>query len=130
MNYLRIYNNLINRAKVRTPPHTYTELHHIIPRSHAGTDDPTNLVRLTLKEHRLAHILLAMCGHSEQWYSVEAMLQDRLNKNRPHRFRHKDLKVTTFIRRKISKKHAYDRRQRGKAMLARLQSPVKEQKDQ
>lgn len=29
--------------------------HHIIPRHMGGTDDPSNLIRLTVEEHALAH---------------------------------------------------------------------------
>ena len=32
--------------------------HHIIPRHAGGTDDPLNLVELTVEEHALAHKLL------------------------------------------------------------------------
>lgn len=33
-------------------------LHHVIPRHAGGTDDPTNLVRLTIEEHAEAHKIL------------------------------------------------------------------------
>lgn len=36
----------------------YTEVHHILPKCLNGTDDPENLIRLTLPEHFLAHWLL------------------------------------------------------------------------
>ncbi len=36
-----------------------TERHHIVPRSLGGKDDNTNLVNLTLREHFIAHMLLA-----------------------------------------------------------------------
>lgn len=36
----------------------YTENHHIIPQSLGGTNETCNLVKLTLKEHLLAHKLL------------------------------------------------------------------------
>ena len=32
--------------------------HHIIPRHMGGTDDPSNLVRLTVEEHAAAHLKL------------------------------------------------------------------------
>lgn len=50
---------LIEKAKNRTlPKETYTECHHIIPRSLGGSDDKDNLVRLTAREHYIAHLLL------------------------------------------------------------------------
>jgi hypothetical protein len=36
----------------------YTEQHHIVPRSFGGSDDISNLVKLTAREHYVAHLLL------------------------------------------------------------------------
>lgn len=58
MNYKRIYDALIDRAKGRIVC-CYVETHHIIPRCMGGTDDHENLVDLTPEEHFLAHQLLA-----------------------------------------------------------------------
>lgn len=59
MNYLKIYNRLINKAKLRqNPKNIYIEVHHIIPKSVRGTSKKDNLVELTLREHYLAHELL------------------------------------------------------------------------
>ena len=59
MNYQKIYNHLINKAKSRqNSSNIYVEVHHIIPRSIGGTSDKDNLVELTLREHYLAHELL------------------------------------------------------------------------
>lgn len=33
----------------------YTHKHHIIPRHAGGTDDPSNLVELTIEDHAIAH---------------------------------------------------------------------------
>jgi len=59
MNYQLIHDSIIDRAKTRVlPKETYTERHHIIPRSLGGSDDPSNLVALTGKEHFIIHKLL------------------------------------------------------------------------
>lgn len=59
MNYNKIYQSLITRAKTRTQEiDTYYEEHHIIPRCIGGTDSSINLVKLTAEEHLLAHLLL------------------------------------------------------------------------
>lgn len=57
MNYLKIYDQLIERAKCRKLT-GYKETHHIIPKSMGGTDKKENLVELTAREHLIAHILL------------------------------------------------------------------------
>lgn len=58
--YTRWYYSIINRAKNqdRTKGVIYYELHHIIPKSLGGTNDKTNLVLLTFKEHIVCHMLL------------------------------------------------------------------------
>ena len=57
--YSKYYYSIINRAKSRTlDPEVYAEKHHIIPKSLGGPNNKDNLVKLTAKEHRLAHILL------------------------------------------------------------------------
>ena len=59
MNYLKIYDNLITRAKCRDLIESeYYELHHIVPRCLGGSDDVSNLVKLTAREHFIAHLCL------------------------------------------------------------------------
>ncbi len=57
MNYQKIYNNLIERAKNRVIL-GYYEKHHIIPRCIGGSDNSSNLIKLTPEEHYIAHQLL------------------------------------------------------------------------
>lgn len=57
MNYETIYNQLIDRARNRKLE-GYKERHHIIPRCMNGTNDKSNLVDLTAREHFIAHKLL------------------------------------------------------------------------
>lgn len=64
--YTNWYNQLIESRKGRIlPDNVYAEHHHILPRSLGGSDDKTNLVKLTAKEHFIAHLLLARI-HSGQ----------------------------------------------------------------
>lgn len=59
MNYQRIYNQLIDRALTRTfEKGVYFETHHIIPTCIGGLNDKSNKVKLTYREHFLAHWLL------------------------------------------------------------------------
>ena len=63
MNYQRIYDEIIQRAKSRGLKKKllvglYFEKHHIIPRCLNGSNDKDNLVLLTAREHYLCHYLL------------------------------------------------------------------------
>lgn len=57
MNYEQIYKQLIDRARTRVLT-GYKERHHITPRCIGGSDDASNLVELTAREHFIAHKLL------------------------------------------------------------------------
>lgn len=62
MDYQKVYTQLISHRKdnpLEKSKDLYTELHHILPRCLGGTDDEVNLVRLTAREHFIAHRLLA-----------------------------------------------------------------------
>ena len=58
MNYLKLYNNIINNARTRVQSGLLLESHHILPRSLGGVDDFDNVVNLTVREHFLCHWLL------------------------------------------------------------------------
>lgn len=59
MNYQRIYDQIIDRARIRVlEKEIYREKHHIIPKCLGGSDDKENLVELTAREHFLCHWLL------------------------------------------------------------------------
>ena len=57
MDYSRQYNLIINKAKERVLEE-YSETHHIIPKCLGGTNENTNLVELTPREHLICHRLL------------------------------------------------------------------------
>jgi 5-methylcytosine-specific restriction endonuclease McrA len=52
------YQNIVLKAKDRSLVNTYTETHHIIPKSLGGDNSKENLVKLTAREHFLCHYLL------------------------------------------------------------------------
>jgi hypothetical protein len=57
MDYRQHYDNLIARAAGRKLE-GYVENHHILPRCMGGSNTPDNLVKLTAREHFVAHQLL------------------------------------------------------------------------
>lgn len=56
--YTTWYWLLIEKAKLRTEILDYAEGHHIVPSSLGGTDHEDNLVKLSAREHFVAHLLL------------------------------------------------------------------------
>lgn len=78
--YTRIYFLIIERAKSRTLD-SYSESHHIIPKSLGGTNSVENLVQLTSKEHFICHRLLTKMTEGESkrkmCYAMKIMTSDR-----------------------------------------------------
>jgi hypothetical protein len=72
MNYQAIYSSLIAKRKAKKP-RGYSEKHHIIPRCLGGSDDRNNLVRLTAREHFIAHRLLAKVHGGKMWAALAFM---------------------------------------------------------
>jgi hypothetical protein len=63
--YRRWYCNLITKARVRDPNEIDGEWHHIKPRALNGSNRKFNIVKLTYREHFLAHWLLAKFNKGE-----------------------------------------------------------------
>lgn len=57
LHYLNRYNKFIGALKEQTID-GYYELHHIIPKSSGGSNDKSNLIALTARQHYIAHWLL------------------------------------------------------------------------
>lgn len=75
MDYQKIYDQLIeNRRKTPLPDGEYGERHHVIPKSEGGSDDKTNIVKLTAKEHYVAHHLLIKIYRDCKMYSALLMM--------------------------------------------------------
>lgn len=67
--YSRIYYSIIARAKSRKKT-GYTETHHILPKSMGGTDEKSNLVDLTAREHYICHLLLPKITDGDNRYKM------------------------------------------------------------
>ena len=58
MNYFKLYNAFIEKFKSQSfQEGEYTEVHHILPRYAGGTNDESNLVQLTYRQHVFVHKL-------------------------------------------------------------------------
>lgn len=75
MDYRRTYQLLIDKRRNNPlPDGEYGEVHHIVPRSEGGSDEPDNLVKLTAREHYVAHLLLARIYNDfKMWSAVWRM---------------------------------------------------------
>ena len=73
MNYFLIYQRLIAKAKERVCPEGYVEKHHILPRALGGSNDSSNIVVLTSREHFVAHALLAKIYGGSMWQALLIM---------------------------------------------------------
>ena len=76
MTYSAVYCALISkRLQNPLPDDEYGEVHHIIPKSEGGTNDKDNLVRLSAREHYIAHLLLArIYNDSKMWCALNRMI--------------------------------------------------------
>lgn len=67
MNYLRIYNNIIEKRKIEKPI-GYKERHHIIPYCICKSNEESNLIDLTAREHYICHLLLVKIHKNDKYY--------------------------------------------------------------
>jgi hypothetical protein len=66
---------------------SYTESHHIVPRSLGGNDDPTNITKLTAREHFICHWLLTKIhregeAHWKMLNAIRIMRAENKNQQR------------------------------------------------
>ena len=82
MDYTKSYKSLIERARGRLLE-GYVERHHIKPRCMGGTNEPSNIVELTAREHYIAHKLLVEIypNHKKLVYALWGMSNQLLSKN-------------------------------------------------
>jgi hypothetical protein len=96
MNYLQIYESLIERAKDRTL-NGYSEKHHIQPKCLGGSNKRENIVMLTPEEHYIAHLLLVKMypgDHRLLWAAVSMTNHTKLHQ--------RNNKLHGWLRRKFS----------------------------
>lgn len=86
MNHKKVYDALIQKRREHQVPETeYAENHHIIPKSEGGSDDNDNLIRLTAREHYIAHLLLAKIYNDNKMFCALTCMS-RTNDQMERRF--------------------------------------------
>lgn len=82
MDYHRIYREFIaDRKRRELSLIGYTEKHHILPRSLGGTDDSTNLIRLTPEDHFFAHLLIAKAHNTMPTWGAVMVMHERASRS-------------------------------------------------
>lgn len=90
MNYLKIYNNIIEKYKqlnLQKSKDLYIEKHHILPRCKNGSDDANNLVNLTAKAHFVCHHLLTKIYNEGSLYDAFWLMFHYKSKNQQRYYR-------------------------------------------
>ena len=83
--YFELIEEARNRGLDKSKLNGYFEEHHIIPRSHNGSNEIYNLVLLTYKEHILAHMLLYCMDPNDKnlflpFSLMVQLIDERMNK--------------------------------------------------
>jgi hypothetical protein len=102
--YEKYYYSIINNRKSNPAINEYTESHHIVPRSLGGSDEETNLVELTAREHFICHWLLTkIYTGAERSKMINAlwMMQGQSN----HQKRYKT-KITSRVYENLRKEYS------------------------
>lgn len=98
--YTNWYHSITERARTRSID-SYTECHHIQPRSLGGTDDKDNLVDLTAREHFICHWLLTKMhtgeARAKMIYALNGMKRNNEFTNRY------ETKITARVYEKLKK---------------------------
>ena len=101
--YNKWYTNITEQAKNRVLE-TYTERHHIQPRSLGGSDDPDNLVNLTAREHFVCHwLLVQMTTGQDHHKMLNALRMMRAEKQGQQRY---NTKITARVYESIKQEYA------------------------
>lgn len=94
--YYKWYTSLVENARTREVPVGYIEKHHCVPKSLGGGNNKENLVKLTAREHFVAHRLLTkftegkdqnnmvmaihrmIHGHKKKYYKINSRLYEKI----------------------------------------------------
>jgi hypothetical protein len=101
--YNQWYANITERAKNRYLD-SYTESHHIVPRSLGGGDEADNLVNLTAREHFVCHwLLVKMTTGQDHHKMLNALRMMRAEKQGQQRY---NTKITARVYESIKQEYA------------------------
>ncbi len=99
--YYKWYINIIQN-RLKNPIDGYTESHHILPKSLGGSDDVTNLVKLSSKEHFIVHQLLPRFISGRGHYKMIKAAQCMFMKSKYTDVRYINSNLYAYIKPKIA----------------------------
>ena len=114
MNYNKIYNDIIQNRIQNPVLDTYTECHHILPKSLDGSDDKSNLVNLLAREHFICHLLLTKMyqeGTPEWIKMIKAFM--RMQSGRDYQQRYSNNKWYAYLKSNYSKAQSLNQSGKG-----------------
>lgn len=82
-----MYFSLIEKAKTQLTE-SYCEKHHIIPKCLGGSNDESNLIKLTARQHFIAHLLLTKMVDGQQKYKLYNAFSKMLSVSKDHKARY------------------------------------------
>ena len=97
--YVNRYERFIDSLKKQNVE-GYSEVHHIVPRSMGGTNDTDNLIRLTARQHFIAHWMLWKAYGGKMTMAFHAMVHRYNKKIKRH------TKVNSRTHSKLIEEHA------------------------
>lgn len=98
--------------------------HHIIPRHIGGTDDPSNLIKLTVEEHAEAHRILWEQHHrQEDFLAWQGLMGIVSKKEHVHRLTKMAGNKTVELQRGIHDPEKIELKQLGGRIASRTQGP-------
>lgn len=102
--YTHWYHNIVAKAALRVNIDGYFEKHHIVPKALGGTDDESNMVNLTPKEHFICHRLLVKMTEGKAKKSMAfAIWQMSSRRNKVSKNRHKPTaRVYAMLKQQLS----------------------------
>lgn len=102
MDYERVYREFIADRRRREISLELFETHHVLPRALGGTNEPDNLIRLSLSDHLFAHFLLARIHGGAMAVALVNMLRFKRYRGKRSRANYASLKEAA--RRYLSEK--------------------------
>lgn len=120
MNYRKIHDSLISRARERVLDGC-VEKHHVLPKCMGGTDDRSNIVRLTPEEHYVIHqLLVRLFPHVSGLVTAALRMAKQCSGNKAYGWIRRRCAKNLSLRTKGKKKSAEHAKRIGDALRGRV----------